>query len=45
MARIARMHGKWPHPVSIIKLRENPDYIKAIKEIGGIGIGNLELPL
>ena len=45
MARIARMHGKWQHPVSIIKLRENPDYIKAIKEIGGIGIGNLELPL
>lgn len=45
LARIAHMHGKWSHPVTMTDLRENADYVKAVQEISGIGICNLELPL
>ncbi len=45
LARLAHMHGKWSQPIAMINLRENADYIKAVKEISGIGISNRELPL
>ncbi|MDN5753034.1 MAG: beta-N-acetylhexosaminidase [Nitrosospira sp.] len=44
VARLARMRGR-PHPESAVKLHENPDFVKAVREIGGIGISSGELPL
>jgi beta-N-acetylhexosaminidase len=44
VARLVRMRGR-PHPDSVIQLRENASFVKAVKEIGGIGISSGELPL
>jgi beta-N-acetylhexosaminidase len=44
VARLARMRGK-PHPDSLTGLHENAAFAKAVKEIGGIGMRNGELPL
>lgn len=44
LARLARMRGR-PHPDSTVKLRENAHFVKAVKEVGGIGSSNDELPL
>lgn len=44
LARLARLRGR-PHPDSMVKLREDAHFVKAVKEIGGIGISNGELPL
>jgi len=41
-ARLARMHGK-PHPPSTNMLHEDAQFVKAVKEVGGIGVGNGEL--
>ena len=44
LVRLARMRGQ-PHPNSMIKLHEDAHFVKAIKEICGIGISSGELPL
>lgn len=44
LARLARMHGK-PHPESLVKLHENPDFVAAVKSIAGLGIKTENLPL
>ena len=44
VARLVRMRGR-PHPDSVVQLRENASFVKAVKEIGGIGISSGELPL
>lgn len=44
LARLARLRGR-PHPDSMVKLREDAHFVKAVKEIGGIGISSGELPL
>ena len=44
LARLARMRGR-PHPDSTVKLHEDAHFVKAVKEVGGIGISNDELPL
>lgn len=44
LARLARMRGR-PHPDPMIKLHEDAHFVKAVKEIGGIGISSGELPL
>lgn len=43
-ARLARMHGR-PHPDSIVKLRENGDFVSAVEKIAGLGFHNGVLPL
>ena len=44
LVRLARMHGH-PHPESIVELHENTNFVKAVKEIGGIGMSSGDLPL
>ena len=44
LARLARMHGR-NHFGSLIKLRENGEYVHAVREIGAIGCESGELPL
>jgi beta-N-acetylhexosaminidase len=44
LVRLARMHGH-PHPESIVELHENSKFIKAVKDIAGIGMSSGELPL
>jgi beta-N-acetylhexosaminidase len=44
LVRLARMHGH-PHPESIVELHENSKFVKAIKDIAGIGMSSGELPL
>lgn len=44
LARIMRMHGK-QHNRTVTELRESANYVKAIREISGIGFHNQELPL
>ncbi len=44
LARLARLRGR-PHPDSMVKLREDANFVKAMKEISGIGISSGELPL
>ena len=44
LARLARMRGR-PHPDATVKLREDAHFVKAVKEVGGIGSSNDELPL
>lgn len=44
LSRLARMHAR-NHAGSWIKLRENGDYVQAVREIGGIGCTSGELPL
>ncbi|MBX9895221.1 MAG: beta-N-acetylhexosaminidase [Nitrosomonas sp.] len=44
LARLARLHAK-NQTGSMTKLRERGDYVQAVREIGGIGRENGELPL
>ncbi len=44
MARLARMHGK-PHPPSMPALHEDQEFMRAIHQIGEIGIEEGALPL
>jgi beta-N-acetylhexosaminidase len=44
LVRLARMHGH-PHPESIVQLHENSKFVKAVKDIAGIGMSSGELPL
>jgi beta-N-acetylhexosaminidase len=44
LVRLARMHGH-VHPESIVELHENSKFVKAVKEIAGIGMSSGELPL
>lgn len=44
LVRLARMHGH-PHHESIVELRENSKFVKAVKDIAGIGMSSGELPL
>jgi beta-N-acetylhexosaminidase len=43
-ARLAHMRGR-PHPETLVKLHENPDFIRALHEIAAIGEGSGELQL
>jgi beta-N-acetylhexosaminidase len=38
------MHGK-PHPLSLAKLHEHPQFVKAQAEVATIGMESPELPL
>ncbi|BCB27016.1 beta-hexosaminidase [Sulfurimicrobium lacus] len=42
--RLLRMHGK-PHPLSMAKLHEDANFLKAIHAVGSIGIHEGNLPL
>lgn len=44
LSRLARLHAR-NHTGSMIKLRENGDYVQALREISIIGCENGELPL
>lgn len=44
LARLARMHGR-QHVESMVKLREDARYMKALHAIAGIGLKNGDLPL
>lgn len=44
LSRLARMHAR-NHSGSLTKLRENGDYVQAVREISGIGCESGELPL
>ena len=43
-ARMAQMHGR-PHPQTLAQLHEDADFIKALHEVGSIGMREGELPL
>jgi beta-N-acetylhexosaminidase len=43
-ARLAQMHGH-AHPKSLVQLHEDADFIKALHEVGSIGMREGELPL
>lgn len=43
-ARLAHMRGH-PHPLTLVQLHEQNDYLKALHELGGIGTTSAELPL
>ena len=43
-ARLIHMRGA-PHPVPMARLHEQPEFLKALQEIAGIGISSPELPL
>ena len=44
VVRLARMRGQ-PHPDSVVKLHESASFVKAVEEIGSLGIRSGELPL
>ncbi len=44
LARMVRMHGR-PNCDSRVKLHENPRYLRAARDVAGIGVANGELPL
>jgi beta-N-acetylhexosaminidase len=44
LARLARLHGR-PAATSMARLREDPRYTDALREISGLGFGRGELPL
>ncbi|HQT27567.1 MAG TPA: beta-N-acetylhexosaminidase, partial [Burkholderiales bacterium] len=44
MLRLARMHGK-PHPKTWAQLREDPDYLEAVRHVAEIGVKDGELAL
>ncbi len=44
LSRLARMHGK-PHPDSLVKLHENPNFMAAVKSVAGLGIKTGDLLL
>jgi len=43
-ARMAQMHGR-PHPQTLVQLHEDADFIRALHEVGSIGMREGELPL
>lgn len=43
-ARLMQMRGR-PHAESLVQLHEQRPFLKALTEVGGIGQGNIELPL
>ncbi len=43
-ARLIQMRGM-PHPVSMAKLHEDAQFLKALHEVAGVGISSPELPL
>ncbi len=43
-ARIAQMRGQL-HPVAMANLHEQPQFLKALQEVAGIGVSSPELPL
>jgi len=44
LARLARMHGR-PHPEALTRLREDGQFMKAVHEVGTLGLASGELPL
>ena len=44
LARLARMHGR-QHAASTVKLREDAQYVNALRAIAGIGLKSGDLPL
>jgi beta-N-acetylhexosaminidase len=44
VVRLARMRGQ-PHPDSVVKLHESASFVKAVEEIGSLGLRSGELPL
>jgi beta-N-acetylhexosaminidase len=44
LARLARMHGRGASRTSV-QLREDPDYVRAVHDIGSIGVDEVELAL
>lgn len=44
LARMARMHGQ-ANPDSLVRLRENPDYLRAVRAVAGLATHDGELPL
>lgn len=44
VVRLARMRGQ-PHPDPVVKLHESASFVKAVEEIGSLGIRSGELPL
>jgi beta-N-acetylhexosaminidase len=42
--RLLHMHGR-PHPITLVQLHEDADFIKALHEVAAIGISEGELPL
>ena len=43
-ARLAHMRGQ-PHPLTMVQLHEQVDYLRAAQEVAGIGTGSGDLPL
>ncbi len=43
-ARLAQMHGR-THPRTLVQLHEDAEFIKALREVGAIGMREGELPL
>jgi beta-N-acetylhexosaminidase len=43
-ARLAHMRGH-PHPLTMVQLHEQVDYLRAAQEVAGIGTGSGDLPL
>jgi beta-N-acetylhexosaminidase len=44
LARLARMHGR-PHPEALAKLHQDGQFMKAVHEIGALGLASGDLPL
>jgi len=44
LTRLARMHGRGT-PRTSVELRENPDYVRAVHDIGSIAVDEVELAL
>jgi beta-N-acetylhexosaminidase len=44
LARLARLHGR-SSAESMVRLREDPRYVSALHDIGGLGKRSGELPL
>jgi beta-N-acetylhexosaminidase len=44
LARLARIHGR-ARADTLVKLRENPRYARAVRAVAGIGVSEGELPL
>jgi beta-N-acetylhexosaminidase len=43
-ARLAQMHGR-PHPKTLMQLHEEAEFVKALHDVGSIGMREGELPL
>lgn len=44
LARMARMHGR-SNPDSLVRLRENPEYLRAVRAVAGLATQDGDLPL